>query len=109
MLSPATFPMANGVEDTVSNNRGEQLLNEESQQYTANSSKVEVVDQEKPLKLEGFAVAHQLASTENDEVVYNDEDQGRLQRGHGRFPPLEPKIIGRVAYNGFKSFAEDWP
>ena len=73
-LSPATIHVADCVEDAAANNGGEELLNEESEETGADHGQEKVVDQEEALELEGLAVAHNLAATEDDNVVDDDED-----------------------------------
>lgn len=43
-LGPTTLPVADGVEDTTTDDSAEELLNEESQEDTADEGQVEVVD-----------------------------------------------------------------
>lgn len=101
--------MADGVEDTAADNNGEKLLNEESQEDSADGGQVEVVDQEERAQLEGLAVAHKLATAEDDGVVDDNEDAGLLQSGHGRLAGNESEVLGRVAGDGLKGLAEDGP
>lgn len=76
MLGPASIVVADRVEDTMANDGGEKLLNEQSQKDGADGGQDEVVDEEQSLEFEGFAVAHQLAATEDDGVVDDNEDGG---------------------------------
>lgn len=108
-LGPATIDVADGMEDTAANNRGNQLLNEESQKYAADGGEVEVVDEEERLELEWLAVAHGLATTKDDGVVDDDEDGRRLERRHGRLEGHKLEVIGRVADDGLEGLAEDGP
>ena len=91
-LRPASVLIADGVEDALADHRGQQLLNEEGQEDAADDGQVEVVDQEERLELEGLAVAHELAATEDDGVVDDDEDTRLLERRHGRDALVEVKV-----------------
>lgn len=97
------------MEDAAANDNGEKLLNEESQEDSADGGQVEVVNQEKRAQLEGLAVAHELATAEDDGVVDDDEDAGLLESGHGRLAGDEFEVFGRVADDGLKGLAEDGP
>lgn len=108
-LSPATVVVADGVEDTIVVQLRNQLLNEENQKDTANSGKVEVVDEEKRLELEGLTVMHQLATTKDDDVVDDDKDGGRLEGRHGRLERHELEVVGGIANNELKGLVEDGP
>ena len=101
--------VADGEEDSLADNCREQLLNEESQQKGADGGQVQVVDEEERLELEGLAVAHQLSTAEDDEVVDDDEDGRRLERGHGRLEGHELEVIGRVANDGRPELVKDGP
>ena len=78
-LSPATLGIADSMEDAATDNGGKKLLNEESQESTADQSQVEVVDEEETLELEGLTVAHPFATTEDDGIIDNDKDRSRLE------------------------------
>lgn len=108
-LSPAAIVVADGKEDTLTDNGRQKLLNEESQEEAANSGQVEVVDEEERLELERLAVAHQLSAAKDDEVVDDDEDGRRLQGGHGSLERHELEVIGRVANNGREELVKDGP
>lgn len=97
------------MEDTAADNGGNKLLNEENQEDTRDSREVEVVDEEEGLELEGLTVAHQLATTEDDGVVDDNEDRGRLESRHGRLKGDELEVLGRVADDHLPALAEDGP
>lgn len=101
--------VADGKEDTLADNSGQKLLNEESQEEAADGGQVEVVDEEERLELKGLAVAHQLSAAEDDEVVNDDEDGRRLQRGHGSLKGHKLEVIGRVANDGREELVKDGP
>lgn len=108
-LSPATLSITDGMEDAAANNSGEKLLNEESQEDSADGSQVEVVDEEESLELVGLTVAHELATTEDDGVVDDDEDRGGLEGRHGRLKGHELEVVDRVAHDGGPCLIEDGP
>lgn len=108
-LGPATLRVTDGMEDTAANNGGKKLLNEESQKRTTDQSQVEVVDKEETLELERLAVAHPLATTENDAVVDDDEDGGRLHGRHGSLERHKLEVIGGVADDSGESLVKDGP
>lgn len=69
LISPSTLVRANGKEDSTSCNRGQQLLHKQRQQDSRNGSEVKVVDLEEEVQLQWLAFPHNLASTEDDDVV----------------------------------------
>lgn len=97
------------MEDTTTDDGGDKLLKEEDQEGTADESEVEVVDEEKGLELERFAVAHHLATTKDDGIVDNNEDGCRLQSRHGSLKGDKLEVIGRVADNSSPSLVKDGP
>lgn len=101
--------VADGVEDTVTDNGGQKLLNVQSQEDGTDGGQDEVVDEEQALELEGLAVAHQLATTEDDAVVDDDEDGSRLEGRHGRLERDELELFGRVAHAGGPCLVENGP
>lgn len=101
--------VTDGVEDALSDDRGEKLFNEEGEEDSADGSQVEVVDEEEGLQLESLASSHQLTSSKNYNVVYNDEDRGLFECGHGRLAGDELEVVGRVAGNKLKGLVENGP
>lgn len=108
-LGPTAIVVADRVEDAMANDGGQELLNEESQEDAADGGEVEVVDEEQRLELEGLAVAHQLATAEDDDVVDDDEDGARLEGRQGRLKRHKLELIGRVAEDGGPCLVEDGP
>lgn len=108
-LSPATLSITDGMEEAAANNSREKLLNEESQEDTADGGQVEVVDEEQSLELVGLTVAHELATTEDDGVVDDDEDRGGLEGRHGGLERHKLEVVGRVAHDGGPCLVEDGP
>lgn len=88
---------------------GNELLNEESQKYTTDRCQVEVVDYERDLKLEGWAVSHEFPATKNDDVVCQDRKSGLFHSRHRCHSWLEVEILGMEARNGRESLVKDRP
>jgi hypothetical protein len=108
-LGPTTIGVADGMEDTAANDSRKKLLNVESQKSTANNGQVEVVDEEKALELEGLAVAHELTTAEDYEVVDDDKDGCGLEGRHGRLEGDELELGNGISYDGRPCLVEDWP
>lgn len=108
-LRPAAIVVADGMEDTLTVDGRNKLLNEENEKNTADGREVEVVDQEQRLELEGLAVAHHLAPTEDDGIVDDDEDGSRLESRHGSLEGDELELAGGIADNGGPGLVEDGP
>lgn len=101
--------VANGVENTTTDNGRDELLQEEHKKSTRDESEVEVVDEEERLELEGLTVAHQLATTEDDGIVDDDENGSRLEGRHGRLERNELEFIDGVADDSSPCLVEDGP
>ena len=97
LVGPATVEVADGVENTVPDERREQLLNEESQKTTADDGQVQVVDLERTVQAEGRAAPHELTTTQNDDVVCNERKDRLFVCGHQDLALLELELLGRVA------------
>ena len=67
------------------------------------------MDQEQRPQLEGFAVAHELAASEDDGIVDDNEDARLLDRGHGGHASLEPEVFGGEANHLLKGLVEERP
>jgi hypothetical protein len=109
LVGPATIEVANGVENTVPDQRREQLLNEESQKTTADDGQVEVVDLERTVQAEGCAVPHELAASQNDGVVCNERQNRLFVRRHDGVAGHELELLGRVAKHLLPRGGEDGP
>lgn len=108
-LGPATLGIADSMEDATTDNCGKKLLNEESQESTADQGQVEVVDEEETLELEGLTIAHPFATTKDDGIVDDDKDRCRLESGHGGLERHKLEVIGGVADNSSESLVKDGP
>lgn len=81
-LSPRSV-VADGVEDTLSDNDGEELLNEEEEEHTGQKGEEDVVDLEEPVESDGRQVSHHLSAAKDDNVVHNDGNDHGRGRGKG--------------------------
>lgn len=88
---------------------GNELLNEEGEQDSADEGEVEVVDDEEGVELEGLAVAHDLAADEDDDVVRDEGGGGLGQAGHWGLAGDEIEAGGLVAAQGLEGPGEDGP
>lgn len=109
MVGPSTLNIADSEEETLVVKSWDQLLSEESQQDGANRSEVEVVDHEGSIEFESRAVAHQLASTENYNVVCENQRSGLLHGRHGGDMGLEVEVLGVVSLDGREGLVKDGP
>ena len=80
LRSPATIICANCMEKATSRQGGDQLLEKQKQEYTANCSQVEVVNLENAIELERLSVPHQLPPAKDDDVVGDEGDGCLLHR-----------------------------
>ena len=101
--------VADGVEETVTGDRGDQLLSEEREKYAADGGKVEVVNLEQEVELEGLTSAHQLATAENDDVVCDEEGRAALECRERSLALHEAEILGLVSRDRLESLLEDRP
>jgi hypothetical protein len=109
LVGPAALVVADGEEDTVPGDRGDQLLGEEGQQDTADGREVEVVHLEQEVELERLASAHQLPTAKDDDVVCDERSGARLERRERRLAGDEAEVLGLVASNGLEDLLEDGP
>lgn len=108
-LCPASINIADSEEDTLAHDGGQDLLDEEGKEDAGNSSQDEVVDQEDLLELEFVLLAHVFSTSQDDDVVNEDENSRLLQCGHGRDTGLETKLAGWVADAQLESLVKDGP
>lgn len=101
--------VADGVEDTVADNGGQELLNKQSQEDGADGGQEEVVDHEQSVQLEGGEVLHDLTATEDNDVVGDQHRRGLLEGGHGGDALDEVELAGRVAHDLLIGLVEDGP
>lgn len=108
-LGPPAVIVADGVKNAMAHNGRQNLLNKESQQDSGYSGQDEVVDEEERLKLEFVSFAHPLATTENDNVVADNEDARLFEGGHGRDAGLKLELAGRISNDSLPGLAKDRP
>lgn len=108
-MCPAAISIADSEEGSASNDSGEQLLNEKREENSADSREDEVVYQKERLELERLPRPHQLAATENDEVVNGDKDGRVPQRRHGRLANDEVEFLGRISCHILERLAKERP
>lgn len=108
-LGPSTLVITNGEEETVSVERRQKLLNEESEKSRADRGQVEVVDHEQCVELKSRAVLHQLATTEDDYVVGHECNRCLLKGRHWRHTFDKLELAGWIAHNSLESLVENRP
>ena len=108
-LGPSTFVIADSEEDTVFPDCRQQLLDEKSQQSTADNGQVEVVDHEQGVELERGTALHDLSASEDNDIVGDEHDRSLLDGGHGGHTTSELEFIRRISYHILKSLVEDGP
>lgn len=101
--------VANGVEDTVADNGGQELLNKQGQEDGADGGQEEVVDHEQGVQLEGGEVLHDLTATEDDDVVGNQHGRGLFEGGHRGHALDEVELASRVAHDQLVGLVKDGP
>lgn len=101
--------IADGVEDTMADNGGQELLNKQSQEDGADGGQEEVVDHEQGVQLEGREVLHNLPATEDNDVVGDQHDRGLLEGGHRGHALSEVELAGGVSHDLFIGLVEDGP
>ena len=69
LFCPASVVTAYSVENTTSDQGGQQLFDEKNQQSSADSGEEEVMEHEEAVQCEGFAVFHQFSSSEDNDIV----------------------------------------
>lgn len=106
---PSTVVITDSIEDTMSPDSREKLLNEESQESAADQGEVKIVDHEESVELEGRSVLHELTATKDDDIVGNERHGGFLESRHGRHAFFEAKFAGGIAHHHLEGLVEDRP
>lgn len=109
LIGPSTLMGTDGVEDTVVVNLRDELLSKEQQEHARDQGQVEVMDLEWAVQLERWAVAHKLASSEDNSVVCNQHNRSGLQGRHWSGAWLELEVLWVVAHNGREGLVKDRP
>jgi hypothetical protein len=95
-LSPRSR-VAYGVKNTVVVKDRDELLNKKEEESERKNSEKEVVDLEEEIESLGLKVPHDLATTEDDNVVYNDGQQDRGGSREGETSVLrKDKSVGII-------------
>lgn len=101
--------LTDGEEETVSVDGGHELLNEQSQQRSADQCQVEVVNHEQRVQFERGTILHELTAAEDDDVVRDQGNGGSLERRHRRDAFNETELAGGIAHDGLEGLIEDGP
>lgn len=88
---------------------GDQLLEEQDEQYSTDGRQVEVMHDKGAFELQCASVAHDFATTKDDEVVGQNCGSGFLQGRHGRLSGLEVEVLRVVSHDSAEGAVEDWP
>lgn len=108
-LGPASVVIANREENTLADDGRQDLLNEKGQEDGRDRGEDEVVDNGELLKLESVLVAHNFATSQNEDIVDDNKNSRLLQGGHGRDARLKAELAGRVAGKNLEDLVEDGP
>lgn len=109
LIGPATLMVANGVENAIAHDFGDQLLQEQHQQNSANGRQVEVVDLEQAIELQRGIVLHDLATSEYENVVGDEHDGAGLECRQGCLALDEAEVLRLVALDRLEGLLENWP
>lgn len=108
-LSPSTTVVTDGVEDAVAPDSGEQLLDEQHQENGADNGQEQVVDHEQRVELERREVLHNLAATENHDIVGHKKGRGLLEGGQRGHTLDELEFASGVSHDQLVSLIKDGP
>lgn len=108
-IGPTTIVRADSVENAISCNLRDQLLEEEYQESARNDGQDEVVDLEDEVELESWTVPHQFATTEDDDVVRYQHGSACIVSRQSGLAWDKSKVLWLVALDGFETLFEDWP
>lgn len=109
LVGPATIVGADSVEDAISDNLGQELLDEQDEEKTADQGEVKVVNLEEEAELERLATTHKLSTTEDDDVVANEHGGRLLEGSHGGLARDKAEVLRLVALDRGKGLFEDGP
>lgn len=109
LVGPATLVGADSVEDAVSDELGQKLLDEQKQEKTTDQGQVEVVDLEEEVELEGLATTHELSATKDDDVVANEHGGRLLEGSHRGLSGDKAEVLGLVALDRNEGLLKDGP
>lgn len=101
--------VADGVENAVANEGGQELLDEQGQEDGADGGQDKVVDHEQSVQLEGGQLLHDLTATEDDDVVGDQHGRGLLEGGHGGHALGELELAGGITHDLLVGLVEQGP
>lgn len=96
---PASSVVTDGVEDAVAPDCGDQLLDEQCQEYSTDEGQGQVVYHEQSVELERLSVLHEFSPRENRHVVCYQHSRCCLQCGERCRPWYEDELVGREAHD----------
>jgi len=108
-LGPSTAMIADGVENAVTNDGGQELLDKQGQQDGADGGQDKVVDHKQGIQLEGGQLLHDLTTTKDDNVVSDQHSRGLLEGGHGCHALDELELASGVTHDLFIGLVEQGP
>lgn len=88
---------------------GQELFNEQSQESPTDYSQVEVVNHEWHIELQSRELLHDLAATEDDDIVGDKGSGSLLESGHGGSPFNEFPLACRITHHLLEGLVEDGP
>lgn len=109
LVCPASVMRADGVENAVSRQRGDQLFSKKRKQAAADDGEVKVVDFKKAIELHWRSPAHQFSTSEDYNVVGSENYCCGLESGHGRCAGNKAKVLRSVALDCIEGFLEYGP
>jgi len=104
-LGPAASAADTIVQTTVPDS-GDELLGEKDEQSRAECGQDEVVDHEQAIELVGWAVLHDLTTTEDEYIVPHNGDHGCLEGQHRSDALDELELFWVVAGDTGPDFVE---
>jgi hypothetical protein len=108
-LSPTAALVTDSVEDTVSHEGGQELLDEQNQENATDECQDEVVDHEQGVQLERRQLLHDFTTTEDDNVVCDKHHGGLLQCGQRGHVLGELELARRVTHDLLVSLIKEGP
>jgi hypothetical protein len=109
LVRPAALVVADGEENAMTGDNGNQLLSEQHQKYPADGREVEVVQLEQEAELEGWPVAHQFPPAEDYNVVCDQDSSACFESRDGGLAGHESKVLRLVAHGRLVDLLEDGP
>lgn len=108
-LGPTAAVVTDGVEDAMAHDRGQELLDEQSQENGADDGQEQVVDHEQGVELECGELLHDLPATEDHSVVGDQNGRGLLEGGQRGDTLHELELAGGIAHDLLIGLVEQRP